>query len=511
MCDHRAVMGIPVEWIGTIGHQRRDSVNPVAEPSPFHLPVERPLRSTPLQVAGPARLGVLCTLAFSAFNLCAAAETNPAADHTAKAMALLRANCLSCHNAEKQKGGLSLAQREAALKGGDNGPAILPERASDSPLIKSLAAGADPHMPPKKQLADRQIATLRAWVEAGAVWDEKVLHASTEIAIPTDFGPLPDSYQPALALALSPDEKTLAIGRGGRIYLHDASQKELPLLKELAAHRDAVQSLAWSGDGLRLASGGFRQVVLWDTRTWEQALTLTNELHGRVTALAFTRDHQELLTADSVAAESGWIRQFKLGDGSQIAGWQAHGDSILALDVSTDGKLLATAGADRLGRLWELESRKELKRFERHEGHLLAIAFNPDASWVATGATDKLMKIWDVKTGQEIINIKNHSAAVTALRWADEGKLLVSVCEDGTPRRFNEFKAHSGRESSDGARERKLDGAEEILHALAVSRDGQTIFGAGDDGVVRVWDKDGKLRLKLSPPKVEVAAKEAKP
>jgi WD40 repeat protein len=173
--------------------------------------------------------------------------------------------------------------------------------------------------------------------------------------------------------------------------------------------------------------------------------------------------------------------------------------------------LLATAGADRLGRLWELESRKELKRFERHEGHLLAIAFNPDASWVATGATDKLMKIWDVKTGQEIINIKNHSAAVTALRWADEGKLLVSVCEDGTPRRFNEFKAHSGRESSDGARERKLDGAEEILHALAVSRDGQTIFGAGDDGVVRVWDKDGKLRLKLSPPKVEVAAKEAKP
>lgn len=441
----------------------------------------------------------------------AAEEGNPAAAHTAKAMALLRANCLSCHNPEKQKGGLVLATRDAALKGGDNGPALAPANAADSLLIKVLAADADPHMPPKKQLADRQIATLRAWVEAGAAWDETVLNAKTEVEIPADFGPLPPAYQPVLAIALSPDEKWLAIGRGGRICIHDVSEKERPPVKEFAAHRDAVQSLAWSGDGRWLASGGFRRIVVWDAKTWEPVRELNGELHERITALEFLPDRKTLVAADSAAAQSGWIRLFNAEDGSQTAAWQAHGDSIFALDVSSDGRLLATAGADRLGKIWELESRKELKKLERHEGHLLAVAFNPDASWVATGATDRLLKVWDAKTGQEIINLKNHAAAVTALQWTADGKSLVSACEDGVPRVFTEFKTHSGRESSEGARERKLNEAEDVLNAVSVSRDGKTVYGGGHEGVVFVWDKDGKLQGRWTTPKAEVAATEAKP
>ena len=425
--------------------------------------------------------------------MAAEAEHNPATAYTAKAMALLRENCLSCHNPEKKKGGLILSTRERAVRGGDTGPAIKSGKARDSLLIQSLAADADPHMPPKKQLAETQIATLRNWIEAGAAWDEKVLNAPVARAVPAEFGPLPTSYQPALALALSPDEKTLVIGRGGRLFVHDVSVPDRPLVKELAAHRDAVQSLAWSSDGRWLASGGFRKVVIWDARTWTPGRELTNELTGRITALGFTPDDHSLVLADSVASQSGWIRVVDPASGEQKHSWQAHGDSIHGLSISADGKLLATAGADRMVRLWDFEKRTELGRMERHQGHVLAVAFNPDGSWLASGATEKELKIWDVKTRQEIINISKLNGAVTGLRWAADGKSLLSVGEDGMPRVFTEFKAHGGAERSDGAKERTLPGVEGALQAVATTADGKTIYGGGQDGVVQVWGKDGKL------------------
>src|SRR5436190_17174990 len=81
----------------------------------------------------------------------------------AQVMGLLKSNCISCHNADKHKGGLSLESREAALKGGENGAAFVPGKAEQSALIKSLAENADPHMPPKKQLAEKHVALLEAW------------------------------------------------------------------------------------------------------------------------------------------------------------------------------------------------------------------------------------------------------------------------------------------------------------------------------------------------------------
>src|SRR6185436_13514183 len=42
------------------------------------------------------------------------------------AMRIIRANCLSCHNDEKKKGGLRLTTRENDLKGSENGPVLAP-------------------------------------------------------------------------------------------------------------------------------------------------------------------------------------------------------------------------------------------------------------------------------------------------------------------------------------------------------------------------------------------------
>jgi hypothetical protein len=112
------------------------------------------------------------------------ALTPPAADVSSRAMALIKENCLACHNPEKKKGKLVLTSREAALAGGENGPALVPGNASQSHLAAAILAEADPHMPPKGQLSAGEIATLRAWIDAGATWDQaaltKVKLASTQ-------------------------------------------------------------------------------------------------------------------------------------------------------------------------------------------------------------------------------------------------------------------------------------------------------------------------------------------
>jgi mono/diheme cytochrome c family protein len=85
---------------------------------------------------------------------------------------ILVKNCYPCHSssAPKLKGGLSLEYHETILKGGENGPAIVPGNPESSLLIKAVRYGdPDLQMPPKgKKLSDEQIADLVAWVKMGA-------------------------------------------------------------------------------------------------------------------------------------------------------------------------------------------------------------------------------------------------------------------------------------------------------------------------------------------------------
>ena len=81
-------------------------------------------------------------------------------------------NCYKCHSSktEKLKGNLSVEFRESLLKGGENGPAIIPGDPDKSLLIKAVRyTDADLQMPPHdKKLPDTQIASLEEWVKMGA-------------------------------------------------------------------------------------------------------------------------------------------------------------------------------------------------------------------------------------------------------------------------------------------------------------------------------------------------------
>ena len=140
------------------------------------------------------------------------------------------------------------------------------------------------------------------------------------------LGTLPENYHPTFALALAPDDKQLAIGRGNRIALHSTASTNFALLKDFKAHRDVVRSLAWSRDGRFLASGSFREITLWDAATLSR-LWSTQSL-GRVTALHFTATGDALIAADSSEAQSGWVRLFSTQNGASQSSWLVQLDYV---------------------------------------------------------------------------------------------------------------------------------------------------------------------------------------
>src|SRR5262249_17355058 len=85
------------------------------------------------------------------------------------------------HGPEKQKAGLRLDQKEAALKGGDTGPLLVRGKSSESLIVQVVAGARDDiaRMPKKKDpLTDEQIGLLRAWVDQGAEWPETAVASS---------------------------------------------------------------------------------------------------------------------------------------------------------------------------------------------------------------------------------------------------------------------------------------------------------------------------------------------
>lgn len=80
-------------------------------------------------------------------------------------------HCGKCHTGDQQKGGLSLTSRDALLKGGDTGPAIVPGKPDESELLKAI--NYDPagyQMPPSGKLPDELVAKFTTWVQMGAPW-----------------------------------------------------------------------------------------------------------------------------------------------------------------------------------------------------------------------------------------------------------------------------------------------------------------------------------------------------
>ena len=102
-------------------------------------------------------------------------EVDPVEHFEAQVRPLLNRECVKCHGADKQKADLRLDSREAALKGGDAGPALVPSKPQKSPMFLLIRHSENDRdrMPPKEKLAEAEIAAIEKWIESGAPWPDR--------------------------------------------------------------------------------------------------------------------------------------------------------------------------------------------------------------------------------------------------------------------------------------------------------------------------------------------------
>jgi hypothetical protein len=97
-----------------------------------------------------------------------------------KVRPVLAGVCVKCHGATKASGGLRLDSREAMVKGGDSGPALVPGNPDESLIVQAVRYDDELlQMPPKKPLDKGVRADLAAWVASGAVWPKSGGSAAT--------------------------------------------------------------------------------------------------------------------------------------------------------------------------------------------------------------------------------------------------------------------------------------------------------------------------------------------
>lgn len=117
---------------------------------------------------------------------------------------IFQERCYQCHGPQKQEAALRFDHKPSAMKGGDNGPVILPNKATESKLVHVLR-GTNPKLKmPRKggPLSPAQIALIETWINEGAVWPDS---ASAQLTQVTDhWAFLPPVKPPVPAIGALP-------------------------------------------------------------------------------------------------------------------------------------------------------------------------------------------------------------------------------------------------------------------------------------------------------------------
>jgi WD40 repeat protein len=105
--------------------------------------------------------------------------------------------------------------------------------------------------------------------------------------------------------------------------------------------------------------------------------------------------------------------------------------------LSPDGKWVVTGGRDRIARVWDADTGKEVLSLVGHNAAVTAAAVSPDRARIATASHDGVVKVWDGQTGHVRLTFPSHAAEVAALSWAPDGKQLIAANVQGVVQVFD--------------------------------------------------------------------------
>ena len=122
--------------------------------------------------AGPMKHRARFVLVFTVLSV--APSRAASVDFSHQIVPILKEHCVECHAGDKKKGSFSFNDRASLMKGGENGAVVDVGHADKSKFIEAiLSKDPDEQMPPKgARLSAEKIATLKAWINEGAKWED---------------------------------------------------------------------------------------------------------------------------------------------------------------------------------------------------------------------------------------------------------------------------------------------------------------------------------------------------
>ena len=391
----------------------------------------------------------------------------------------LKTNCVSCHNKTTTKAGLNMETPELMIKGGDNGPSIVPGDSSKSLLVEASAHSDFIEMPPSKNktgarpLNGAELAKLKQWIDEGA-------KSSTQEVRQVVWQALSAEVDPIYSVAMTDDGRYVACGRGNRIFVYDLALRSLvgevsSSSEDPSAHRALVNSLAFSPGGSRLASGSFREVKIWKKTQTPASTRKADPALGIVSATSLP-DGKQIVAAD----KTGTVIVIDSASGKVVRKIEkAATGKIAALSVSPDGKKLALVSSPWNLRIWSLPDGKKIAEQE-----------------ILDPALDVKRKAAEAKEGEEAEKTaadlaaavaKSQATATTAFGWSGDGKSILTATADNQIRVWP-----LPAPGAAFAAPKLLTGAVGVT-GFAAAPNGQFVT-CGTDNKITIWNlSDGKI------------------
>jgi WD40 repeat protein len=257
-----------------------------------------------------------------------------------------------------------------------------------------------------------------------------------------------------------------------------------------------TSGIAFSPDGLHLATAYEKSVRIWNVATRQQLVELSGHTEY-VSAARFSPDNRRLLTGSADRTARVW----DIDAGRTISILSGHTDTVNDASFSPDGARVVTASRDGTARIWDsatgrtthvLSYYPDLGTYPGLKYGVNSAVFSPDGTRVLTGATDGSARIWDVETGKVLTVLAGHTGGVSNALFSPDGRRIVTTSEPQfLDQLLSTHKAENTVRIWDAAIGKTLvflRGHTDGITRVAFQADGRRLLTASSDGTSRIWD-----------------------